>query len=49
MDAELLTPDGGHMKARLQLDGTHMAPAFVEYLEAAMARLPEPTARVPAV
>ena len=39
---ELLTPDGRHIRPHLQLDGTHMAPVFVTYLSAALARLPEP-------
>lgn len=38
---ELLTPDGRHIRPHLQLDGTHMAPAFVAYLSAALAWLPE--------
>jgi len=35
---QLLTPDGARIRPHLQLDGTHMAPAFVHTLEAAMQR-----------
>jgi hypothetical protein len=35
---QLLTPDGSRIRPHLQLDGTHMAPAFVHTLEAAAQR-----------
>ncbi len=38
LEAELLAPDGGGLRAGLELDGTHLGPACVAVLEAALNR-----------
>ena len=35
----LLTPDGLRLDPRLHFDGTHMAPAYVSHMQAALSRI----------
>jgi tetratricopeptide (TPR) repeat protein len=39
LEACLLTEDGSALRPELALDGTHLAPAYVKYVEAALAEL----------
>lgn len=34
--SQLLTPDGASLSPELSFDGTHMAPTYVKYLDAAL-------------